>query len=151
MVDQTPTQHAAHASSPETPRTVEDFRAIVDFVRARVSDEYQEAGGLNYYLEQGVSIRPHIPRDYEGFRDTAKEYTDGWLASHGPERGLAVTSALADLADELANQMMLTKSAPAWSWRAGMAWERLTGVARLWREHPDFQAGWETAADLGEG
>jgi hypothetical protein len=150
VADQTPTQHPVPAPSPETPRTAEDFRAIANFIRDRVSDEHRAAGALSYYLDQGVTIRAHIPRNFEGFRDTAQEHTAGWLADHTPERGLAVTDALGSLADELASQMNLTESLPAWSFRSEMAWNRMVAVARLWREHPDFQRRWEDGVDCSK-
>ncbi|MGW4270840.1 DUF6221 family protein [Streptomyces seoulensis] len=151
MADQTPPQRATPAPRPETPRTVAEFRAVVSFIRARVADEYQAAGALSYYLDKGVSIRPYIPRSYDGYRDTAKEHTSGWLAEHTPERGLAVVDALADLAEGLADQMAMTLSSPVWSFQADRAWRQLVKAAQLWRDHADFQAGWEPAADRGKG
>lgn len=125
------------------PRTAADLRAIARFIRNRVGDEYRGVGGLDYHLEKGMTIQARFPRDFNAYRDTAQEYACDWLNTHTPKRFLEMASALASLAEELCKIVSLDLNKSVGEFRVERAWPSLVGAAHLWRDHPEFQAGWE--------
>ncbi|MET8585775.1 hypothetical protein ABZX39_33630 [Streptomyces collinus] len=125
------------------PRTTDDLYAIARFIRARVREEHQTAGGLAYYLKQGMTISASIPAGNLPDPDIAQEFTDDWLRKHNADAFLAMASVLASMADELASILRLDADKPGGRFRVEMAWPELVRAARLWRDHPEFQDGWE--------
>ncbi|MFG2276707.1 hypothetical protein ACGFNY_43985 [Streptomyces chartreusis] len=122
--------------------TIADLRAIAAFIRARATDEAEAAGRMRFYRDNGVTIQPRIPKDafLLGLAQHRANVT-GWLEGHSPDRFMDMASELASMAEAFADTLHDVPEMFA-SYRAGRMWRRLTGAARLWDTHPDFDPAW---------
>jgi hypothetical protein len=142
------------SSTGEYTPTREDLRAVVDFLRKRSLDEAGAAGSMDFYRENGVTVRVTIPKAAfaNGTHDGHRKKYVGWMDEHSPDRFVDMAHQLANLADALASAGVdATYDSrgpdPVGAYRARAAWRALTKAARLWDKHPDLLPLWAKGED----
>jgi len=125
--------------------TEDDLRDIADFICRRSLDEAGQAGMMQSNRDHGVTIRVDVPKDGHTaeYRDQTRELVTRWLDEHSPDRFLAMSYQLSELANRLADAGYDCRQHPTLSThRVQAVWRTLTKAAHLWEQHPDFKPLW---------
>ncbi|WP_328545499.1 hypothetical protein [Streptomyces europaeiscabiei] len=124
--------------------TAEGLREIAQFLRRRSLEEAGEAGVMDYYRQNGVTVRVDIASGKfpEADLDGHRSKVTGWMDEHSPTRFTDVAHELANMADALAEAGVAAlydyRSPGVSAHQARGAWWALTRAARLWDSHPEF-------------
>ena len=123
----------------------DDLRQIAEFLRARSLDEAGAAGSMDYFGQNGVTIQGRFPKRFTTNGATPapgdRAKVAAWLENHGPGRFMDMAHQLANLADGLADALFDVPEVFV-AYRARTMWRALTGAARLWESHDDFDPAW---------
>ncbi len=142
------------ASTPDYMPSVEDLRAVADFLRARSLDEFGAAGVMQSNKSHGAQVRVHVAKGSlaaSSVEPVRKEVAD-WLDEHSPDRFAQISHQLANLAEGLAKAGIQSvhdqeRTPYCGDWRVQSAWQVLTSAVRLWSTHPDFNPLWAKPLD----
>lgn len=137
-------QPADQPSTDDYTPTAEGLREIAQFLRRRSLDEAGAAGVMDYYRQNGCTIKVSIPKDKFAWADqeSHRETITGWVEEHSPTRFTDMAHELANMADALAGEGAAAlhdyRSPGVSPHQARSAWRTLTRAARLWESHPEF-------------
>lgn len=129
--------------------TRDELREIADFLRHRSMDEAGSAGLMDFYQQNGVTVRVNIPKGVFADDSVPGEQAKfkALLDEHSLDRFVKMASSLADMATVLAEEASDAANAygnipSSHDYHMGRAWRTLTDAARLWDSHPEFNQLW---------